>query len=108
MRVDIKPLSVNAAWQGRRFKTDRYKNYTIALSSLLKPLNVPDGKLAINVTFGFSSASCDIDNGLKPFIDILQIKYGFNDSRIYRLEVNKVVVKKGKEFIDFEIWELLD
>jgi len=27
MRVDIKPLSVNEAWRGRRFKTPEYRKY---------------------------------------------------------------------------------
>ena len=27
MRIDIKPMSVNEAWKGRRFKTDKYKGF---------------------------------------------------------------------------------
>ena len=27
MRVFIKPLSVNEAWRGRKFKTPKYKQY---------------------------------------------------------------------------------
>ena len=29
--IEIKPLSVNTAWKGRRFKTDAYKAYEIEL-----------------------------------------------------------------------------
>ena len=43
----------------------------------------------------------DIDNPLKPFLDILQKKYGINDRDINELLVKKTVVKKGDEFIFF-------
>jgi Holliday junction resolvase RusA-like endonuclease len=110
MKINIKPFSVNNAWQGRRFKTNDYNKYIIDIIKLLKPLKVPSGKLCLNIVFGFSNASADIDNGLKPFIDILQKKYRFNDNKIYRLVIDKKVVKKGSEFIDFKItkWDHLD
>ena len=107
MRVNIKHLSVNEAWKGRRFKTDKYKRYQRDVMLLLRPLQIPavPAKLAISITVGYSNALADIDNVAKPFIDILQKKYGFNDSRIYRLTLVKEVVKKGKEFIEFDITE---
>ena len=103
IRIDIKPLSVNEAWQGKRFKTNKYKDYEKLLLLKLKPLTIPDGDLEVRYTFGFSNRSSDIDNPIKAFQDILQKKYGFNDSKIYRLVVNKVIVPKGEEFIEFEI-----
>ena len=107
MRVNIKPLSVNEAWKGRRFKTDKYKRYQRDVMLLLRPLQIPaaPAKLAISITVGYSNSQSDVDNVAKPFIDILQKKYGFNDSRIYRLTLVKEVVKKGAEFIEFEISE---
>ncbi len=108
MRIDIKPLTVNQAWKGRRLKTSEYKAYALHLKSLLKPLKIPEGKLTLCITFGLSNRGADIDNGLKPFIDVLQMKYGFNDNQIYRLLVYKEIVKKGSEFIDFEISEFID
>ena len=103
MKIDIKPLSVNGAWRGRRFKTDAYKKYERDVLTLLRPLKIPDGKLHLSITFGFSSKASDIDNPLKCFIDCLQKKYGFNDKDIYKLSVEKVDVKKGSEFIDFKL-----
>jgi Holliday junction resolvase RusA-like endonuclease len=47
----------------------------------------------------------DVDNPLKPFLDILQKKYKINDRDIEQLQVRKVVVKKGGEFIRFGINE---
>ena len=103
MRIDIKPLSVNEAWQGRRFKTNKYARYIKDMLTILPPLTVPDCKLELEITFGLSSVAADIDNPLKCFIDCLQKKYGFDDKMIYRLIVNKSIVKRGKEFIEFDI-----
>lgn len=108
MRVDIKPLSVNQAWQGRRFKTDKYKSYESSVMLRLKPLNIPDGNLEVQIQVGFSNKQSDLDNVLKPFLDILQKKYGFNDSRIYHLCVYKRIVPKGQEFISFDIYEAME
>lgn len=69
---------------------------------LLPYAEVPKGAIRARYIFGVSRAS-DIDNLVKAFQDALAEKYGFNDNRIYFLEVQKVVVKKGEEFIDFEL-----
>ncbi len=104
MRLDIKPLSVNIAWKGRRFKTDRYKKYQDDVCKLLKPMDIPDGDLVLDLVWGFSSAGSDVDNPIKPFTDCLQNKYGFNDNRIVELRVKKKKVKKGEEYIIFNIY----
>lgn len=103
MILNIKPLSVNQVWQGKRFKTKKYKEYEKTVLSILPKLKIPDGNLKIIITFGFSSKLSDWDNPIKPFQDILQKKYKFNDSRIYKAEIEKVIVKKGNEFIEFKI-----
>ena len=36
----------------------------------------------------------------------IELKYKFNDRNIYKLEVSKEIVKKGNEFIEFEINEI--
>ena len=107
MRIDIKPLSVNQVWQGKRFKTPIYKSYEKQLLQMLPKLHIPEGKLQINITFGFSSSASDWDNPIKPFQDILQKRYGFNDSRVYKATITKQIVKKGKEFIEFDIKALV-
>lgn len=106
MRINIKPLSVNQVWQGKRFKTKAYKEYEKEVLLILKPINVSGGKLSLHLRFGLSSKNADIDNPIKPVLDIFQKKYGFNDRQIYRLEIEKVDVAKGQEFIEFEITEL--
>lgn len=105
MVINIKPLSVNNCWQGKRFKTSEYKNYEQLLFWQLPDINIDFNKLHIKITFGFSSIKSDIDNPVKPFLDILQKRYKFDDSIIYKLELTKVKVKKENEYIDFEILE---
>jgi len=109
IRLDIKPLSVNEAWQGKRFKTQKYKEYQkILLLFLPKKTYIPNGKMTIKYRFGFSNKLSDIDNPVKCFQDILQKKYGFNDNDIYVVIAEKEIVPKGKEYIEFSIWDYLD
>jgi Holliday junction resolvase RusA-like endonuclease len=107
IKLPIKALSVNKAWQGRRFKTKEYKAYEKDMSLLLPKLTIPSGNLTLEVCFGYSSKLSDIDNGLKQFIDCLQKKYDFNDNRIKRLLVSvDNDVKKGDEYIKFNLISL--
>ena len=104
--LSVKPLSVNQAWKGRRFKTDKYKEYEKeVLIKLPKNLYIPK-KICLKIEFGFSNVQSDLDNPVKCLQDILQHKYGFNDSDIYELQVKKTIVEKGLEFILFELIEL--
>jgi len=48
----------------------------------------------------------DWDNPIKPFQDILQKRYGFNDKDIFRAVVEKVKTHKGEEFVYFDIKNL--
>lgn len=101
--IKTKPLSINEAWKGRRFKTDKYKAYENFIFYSLPAIKIPTGKLEIYYEFGMSSKGSDVDNCIKSFQDILTKKYGFNDNRIYKLIVEKSDVKKGEEYIIFEI-----
>jgi len=107
INLPIKPLSVNEAWQGKRFKTAKYKAYEQELMYRLKPLVIPQPPYQIIFEFGFSNKASDWDNPVKPLQDVLQKKYGFNDRDIYEGIVRKVVVKKGEEFIKVEINHLV-
>ena len=101
MQIKAKALSVNKCWQGRRFKTQDYKAYEEEILYKLKPLELPEAPYTLFVEVGLSSKLADIDNVAKPFIDILQKKYGFNDKNIYQLVMTKSDVKKGEEYLDF-------
>jgi len=107
MKIKIKPLSVNQCWQGKRFKTPKYKAYEKELLLLLpNKLEVPLGSLKITMKWGFSSKLSDYDNPIKPFQDILQCKYGFDDKVIFEANITKEIVKKGEEYIEFTIEKL--
>jgi len=107
MKIYIKPLSVNQVWQGKRYKTPKYKSYEKELLLMLPPIKINFKRdLSIHLTFGFSSTLSDIDNPLKPILDVLQKKYRFDDKQIFELKVKKEIVKKGEEFIELKINEI--
>lgn len=104
MIIKIKPISVNVVWQGRRWKTPAYKKYEEDVLGLLpEDLQIPDGPLQLFLTFGMSSKQSDWDNPIKPFQDVLQKKYNFNDNRVYHAIIWKKIVPKGEEYIQFEL-----
>jgi Holliday junction resolvase RusA-like endonuclease len=104
IKLQIKPLSINDAYKGRRFRTTQYDTYIRQMMFILpEKLNIPESNIKMFIEFGYSSYASDIDNGLKCFIDCLQKKYGFNDKNITELNVRKIKVFKGSEHIIFEI-----
>jgi len=108
VKVKIKPLSVNTAWQGKRFKTPFYKSYEQEL--LLRLPNTykvaKEGPLEAFYEFGINTVA-DWDNPIKPLQDILQKKYNFDDRRILKATVIKTVVKKGNGYLRFSIQPLI-
>ena len=103
MRVNVKPLSVNEAWKGRRYKTDKYLAYETELFYKLPKITLPKPPYEVYFRFGFSSMSSDWDNPVKPTQDVLSKKYGFNDKLIKRAVVETEKVKRGDEYFEFEI-----
>jgi Holliday junction resolvase RusA-like endonuclease len=108
MRINIKALSVNNAWKGKRFKTREYDVWRAQSlyrlpSDLKLKFDLLESEIELCITFGVSNKSSDLDNLLKPFIDSLQEKYKFNDKKIKRIVCEKEYVAKGNEYIDFEL-----
>ena len=103
IELNIKSLSVNQAWKGRRFKTNLYNKYEKELLIILPTLKSIKAPFKVSIEFYFSNSLSDIDNPLKPFIDVLQKKYNINDRDIFELNVKKFIVKKGKDHINFKI-----
>ena len=106
LNIAMKPLSVNEAWQGRRFKTDKYEAYEMEMLLRLPPGRLPKGPYRVYYEFGFSNKLRDYDNPIKPTQDILSKKYGFNDNEIYEAHIVKKIVKRGKEYIKVKIEHL--
>jgi Holliday junction resolvase RusA-like endonuclease len=96
--LQIKPLSVNVCWQGKRFKTKAYQAYEKEVLLRLPMLRMPEPPYRFTYEFGLSNMQSDVDNPTKPLQDILSKKYGFNDNQIIEAVLRKVKVKKGEEY----------
>ena len=103
INLKIKPLSVNKAWQGKRFKTSEYKKYEIQMLRMLPDMEINEFK-QLKITYGFSNMMSDIDNPTKLVLDILQKRYNVNDRDLIYLVLHKVKTKKGEEFIKIELY----
>ena len=62
--------------------------------------------MGIEIVFGFSSKASDVDNCCKVLIDSIATHYGFNDKLIYKMIVEKEIVKKGQEYIKFKLYNV--
>jgi len=107
-RLNIKPLSVNRAWGGRRFKSEAYQDYEMELSLALKKFNsfkMPLDKTELEVTYKFylvNYSMTDTGNLEKQLTDILVQNQFINDDRyIKRLVLEKY--KSKKDYIEIEI-----
>ncbi len=54
-----------------------------------------------------TKADAGSENLIKAFQDCLAERYGFNDRDIYRWEIEKLIVPKGKEFAAFGFHPLI-
>jgi len=109
MKIILKTraLSVNKCWQGRRFKTQDYKDYEKELTALLTPYRrqrTLKGKVAVDVVFYLKWASTtDFDNLLKPLFDILVKNEIISDDRfIWDMKVKKVKADEDKIVINLK------
>lgn len=102
--IPLKPLSINEAWVGKLTKTAKHNKYRNDLLFLLpNNINLPPPPYELHLEWGFSSAASDFDNPVKPFVDALAQKYGFNDKLVKRCIIDVERAAKGKEYIAFEI-----
>lgn len=111
--IPIKPMSVNEAWQGRRFKTKKYELYEQNCLYFLQRIRLNDikkrHKYAFFIRFCVKNAAADLDNFVKPFLDILQKAVpAFNDSSVKKLVLEKEIVKQKEDEGIFFSYELLD
>lgn len=105
-QVKIKALSINEAWQGRRYKTTKYTKFaedlTIILLTKKKP-PIPSGSFCVHYKFHVSNMQTDVDNLIKAFQDVLFRWLGIDDRRIRKLTAEKIKCKKGKEKIEWAL-----
>lgn len=104
--IKTRPLSVNEAWQGRRFKTPEYEAYEMELGYLIPKRERPapiEGKLEVHYRFHFKNHKArDWDNPVKPLQDVL-VKLGIiaDDRYIYRAVVDKI--PSSEDFVEILI-----
>ena len=103
INLNIKPLSVNKAWQGKRYKSPEYKKYEIQMLRMLPDIEIKEFK-RLKITYGFSNMMSDIDNPTKLVLDLLQKKYNVNDRDLIYLVLHKEKTKKGEEFIEIDFY----
>ena len=104
--LNVKPLSINKCWQGKRFKTKIYKNYEEELLLFLKRYKPSDAKTKfykVNLLFGIENfALTDVDNLVKPLMDII-VKAGIIKDDRYVAEYNIRKIKSEKNFVKINI-----
>lgn len=91
VEVNIKPLSINRAWQGRKYRTKEYKAYQEEMHYLLPNKEMIKGKIAVFLTFYLKNPTqCDVDNFIKPILDIFKNKgYIEDDRNVYFVQATK-------------------
>jgi len=112
LKLDIKPISINTCWAGRRFKTPKYTQYEKDIYWLLqtnkyKPEQEISESERIAVVFTFHLKSIlkgDIDNPVKPLLDLL-VKNGFIKDDRYIMALHIYKVKAEKDSVEIEIME---
>ena len=104
--IDIKPLSVNRAWQGRRFKTPEYDTFIEEMLYTMPKKDMLDGFVSLDLTFCMKSLlRGDLDNLLKPVIDCIVKKGWIKDDR-YVASIFATKIKGTKEGFMIKIVEL--
>ena len=107
--LKYKPLSVNKAFTGQRYKTPLYKVFVKAITDLLayvaKPPKPPDTRLFAHYVWGFSNNQSDVDNPTKTFQDVLFDYWGLKnkDHRVRFMILEARKCEKNEEFIGFHV-----
>ena len=105
-RIGIKPLSINKAWQGRRFMTKEYKQWVKDALLLMGKQRELVGDVSVHLDFYVKYPKmCDIDNPVKTCLDLFKKRGWLKDDRqVTYLSVCKK--QSEQERIEVEIKEL--
>ena len=90
------------------FKSADYLQYQNDIRDQLIGTDWPfgSGQVSFNIIAGLSNRGADLDNVIKPILDTYQGVYEeFNDNKVYNIELEKRIVKRGGEFLDIRIRE---
>jgi len=106
IEVQIAPLRISKAYQGRRFKTKQYLAWQKDFHALVGKHKPIKGKLSLIAEFYIKNDKVsDIDNFFKATLDTMKDAGIIEDDRfIYELHAYKY--KSDKEFIRLTISEI--
>lgn len=110
LKLDLKPMSVNRAWQGRRFKSREYLRYISELTILLRQAQIQRMEGDVQITYRFflkRFSTTDGDNLVKPLQDVL-VQNGVipDDRHILRYVIEKYPSKVDRIEIEIEKYTL--
>jgi len=106
MIIKIKPLSINAAFQGRRFKSPAYKLFEEEFLLIAPHREMIKGKVGIEYKFHLKNHKmADYDNCIKTTQDLIVRKgYIEDDRKIYEAKITKV--PSDEDYIEFRIYKI--
>jgi Holliday junction resolvase RusA-like endonuclease len=100
---ELKPLSINRAFQGRRFKTNEYKHYERDLNALGGHFKTIRGDIEVIIEWYLKNDKMtDIDNPTKPVLDYLTKAGAYEDDRKIRA-LHLYKYKSNKDYDYFRI-----
>ena len=106
VRLNLKPVSTNEMYGGKKFKSKKARQFesdaAILLARNARQRILPNGDLTIHFRFG-TTRQKDLSNNVKLLEDIIARHYGIDDRRFCGQTAVRVPVKKGEEFIIFQI-----
>ena len=106
--LELKPISVNEAYKGRKWMTDKHREFKKVAAILLSRMDFPKlkEKEPFYIIYHFyTDASVDIDNMVKVVQDCITQCLGTDDRYIYGLYIEKHKIKRGNERIEFNIFQ---
>ena len=104
--VNLPPLSVNRAWQGRRYKTREYDKWLQWGLSILPKREMIFEPVEVCLTFYMRNPGrADVDNPIKTCLDLL-VKRGYLKDDVQVQSLHAYKEKSEKEKIKVEIREL--
>lgn len=105
--IPIKVLSINEAFQGRRFKTQKCKDFCEDVLMIAPRRDIIRGMIEIEYKFHIVNHKlADYDNMIKITQDLLVEKnlgYIEDDRKIYKATIYKIPCKVGEEKIEILI-----
>lgn len=101
-------LSTNKMYSGKKRRSGYYKAFNRKVLTYLyehfdSEEYVLKGNLALKLRVGFSSSLSDLSNAIKAIEDIVAGYFKFNDRQIVYIQLEKVLVNKGEEFMELTI-----